>query len=93
MSTEAEVEIVAIIVGILSALVAAVWAMLVLRVRDLEEKTISRELFQVHRDHIDERLDKQDTALASNTAATAKALGILERWERRTSPPPRPYDR
>jgi hypothetical protein len=91
VTPEAWIALAALGVAIVSGLVATLWASLALKVRDLEEKVITRELFKVHREHIDERLDKQDKALESNTNATHRALGILERWERRTSPPPRSY--
>jgi hypothetical protein len=98
VTPEADIALAAIVVAIVSGLVATVFALFTLRVRDLEEKTISRELFQIHQKHVDDRLDKQDKALEShgatlqqNTNATNRALGILERLERKASPPPRSY--
>jgi|HubBroStandDraft_1064217.scaffolds.fasta_scaffold42445_2 hypothetical protein len=100
MTPEAWIALVAVAVGVLSALVATIFALLTLRVRDIEEqqqdlgtRMITRDLFDMHKAHVDTRLDKQDAALAQNTNATNRALGILERWERKSTPPPRSYGR
>ena len=54
----------AIIVTVVCGLLGIIYRALALKVHDIEQKTITKEVFKMHREHVDDRFDKQDSALA-----------------------------
>jgi hypothetical protein len=85
---------VAAVIGLVGALISKLFGAILLRIKDNEDKVeklreavVTKESFKEHRDALGSRLDRQDKVMEENTRATNRALGILERWARGTTPP------
>jgi ppGpp synthetase/RelA/SpoT-type nucleotidyltranferase len=67
MSPEATITLGIGIVTLISSLIGVIYYVLALKVHDLEEKTVTKELFRTHTElqtkHIDERFSRQDHIL------------------------------